>query len=406
VKVSVSRGGALTVSMLQMFTSIFSKRTPKPYAAKHRLALSSDEQLALITSMNSLGFWSLDLSTDEVWANSQARNILGFGETAQLNRATFLAAIHKEDQAAFLGVIEGGASGNREENEVEVRIGADRVIHWITIKARRCFDSQNTLLRIAGYVVDERQYKRAASELFTLQQKLTHVTRVALLGELSGALAHELQQPLTAILANAQAAQILANRVPVDNAELKDILQEIVSDDKHAGQIITSLRALLIRAETQFQRVNVETLVEDVLILARGTLMERNVQVRTRLEEHLPAVRGNEVELKQVLLNLVLNACDAMILNSARDRQIEIVVVRQDLRIQVSVLDCGKGIDTDQMERVFEPFFTTKENGLGLGLAISQSIVAAHGGKLWATNRPDCGTAFHLTLPIEERGLP
>ena len=155
-----------------------------------------------------------------------------------------------------------------------------------------------------------------------------------------------------------------------------------------------------------FQRVTMETLVEDVLILARGTLMERNVQVHTRLEEHIPAVRGNEVELKQVLLNLVLNACDAMILNSARDRKIEIVVLRQDLRIQISVLDCGRGIDTDQMERVFEPFFTTKENGLGLGLAISQSIVAAHGGKLWATNRPDCGTAFHLTLPIEERGIP
>jgi C4-dicarboxylate-specific signal transduction histidine kinase len=391
--------------MLQIFTSIFSKRSPKPYLAKHPVALSSDEQLALIASMNSLGFWSLDLSTDELWANQQARNILGFGENTQLDRAAFLAAIHREDHGAFLGVIDA-ALGHREEKEIELRIGADRVVHWVTLKARRYFDSQNRLRRIAGYVVDERQDKRAASELLTLQQKLTHVTRVALLGELSGALAHELQQPLTAILANAQAAQILANRVPVDNAELKDILQEIVSDDKHAGQIISSLRALLIRAETQFQRVTMETLVEDVLILARGTLMERNVQVHTRLEEHIPAVRGNEVELKQVLLNLVLNACDAMILNSARDRKIEIVVLRQDLRIQISVLDCGRGIDTDQMERVFEPFFTTKENGLGLGLAISQSIVAAHGGKLWATNRPDCGTAFHLTLPIEERGLP
>jgi C4-dicarboxylate-specific signal transduction histidine kinase len=390
--------------MLQIFTSIFSKRSPKPFVAKHPLALSSDEQLTLIASMNSMGFWSLDLSNDEVWANPQARNILGFAENAKLDRASFLTAIHKEDQGSFLGILEA-ASGHREEKEVELRIGADRIMHWVTIKARHCFDSQNALRRIAGYVVDERQYKRAASELFTLQQKLTHVTRVALLGELSGALAHELQQPLTAILANAQAAQILANRTPVDNAELKDILQEIVSDDKHAGQIITSLRALLIRAETQFQRVNMETLVEDVLILARGTLMERNVQVHTRLEEHLPAVRGNEVELKQVLLNLVLNACDAMISNSARDRQIEIVVIRQDLRIQVSVLDCGKGIESDHMERVFEPFFTTKENGLGLGLAISHSIVAAHGGKLWATNRPDCGTAFHLTLPIEERGL-
>jgi C4-dicarboxylate-specific signal transduction histidine kinase len=400
VKISASRNGLLADTLVQLFTSIFPSRRRKRRTTQHRLSLSNDEQLALIGSMSNLGFWSLDLTTGEFWASPQSRKILGLEETVQLQRDSFLAIIHEHDRANLIAAI-SAASSNREAGEIEVRVvGADPPVHWVTVKVGLASNGQSALPRIAGYIVDEAQYKRAASELVTLQQKLSHLTRVALLGELSGALAHELQQPLTAILANAQAAQLLANRSPVDSTELKDILREIVNDDKRAGQIITSLRALLMRAETQFQRVDVEGLIKDVLSLAHGTLMERNVQVHTRFDEGLPATRGNRVELKQVLLNLVLNACDAMIANPARDRQIEIVVSHEDVVIQVSVLDCGRGIKAEQMRQVFEPFFTTKENGLGLGLAISHSIVIAHGGRLWASNRPDRGTAFHFTLPI------
>ena len=400
VKISASRNGLLGDTLVQLFTSIFPSRHRKRRTTQHRLSLSNDEQLALIGSMSNLGFWSLDLTTGEFWASPQSRKILGLDETVQLQRDSFLEIIHEHDRANLIAAI-SAASSNREAGEIEVRVvGADPPVHWVTVKVGLASNGQRALPRIAGYIVDEAQYKRAASELVTLQQKLSHLTRVALLGELSGALAHELQQPLTAILANAQAAQLLANRSPVDSTELKDILREIVNDDKRAGQIITSLRALLMRAETQFQRVDMEGLIKDVLSLAHGTLMERNVQVHTRFDECLPATRGNRVELKQVLLNLVLNACDAMIANPARDRQIEIVVSHEDVVIQVSVLDCGSGIKAEQMRQVFEPFFTTKENGLGLGLAISHSIVIAHGGRLWASNRPDRGTAFHFTLPI------
>jgi two-component system sensor kinase FixL len=226
---------------------------------------------------------------------------------------------------------------------------------------------------------------------------------VALLGELSGALAHELQQPLTAILCNAHSAQLLTKSVSFNLEELREILQEIVNDDKNAGQIIQRLRALLIRGETQFDHLAIRDLLGDVLALARGTLRERNVQVNTRIAEGIPWVKGDRVELQQVLLNLVLNACESMIANPARDRRIEIVVDfdGDESAVLISVLDCGSGIDVEQLERVFEPFFSTKVGGLGLGLAISHSIIEAHGGRLWATNRSDRGAAFHFTLPIK-----
>jgi C4-dicarboxylate-specific signal transduction histidine kinase len=287
---------------------------------------------------------------------------------------------------------------------MELRVvGADSETRWITVKASSYFGSKGTVNRVAGYVVDDSQRKRSAADLLKLQERLTHLSRVALLGELSGALAHELQQPLTAILCNANSAQLLTKKAGFNLEELQEILQEIVNDDKNAGQIIQRLRALLMRGETQFDVVDVSELVADVMVLARGTLRERNIQVSTRIEKEMPAIKGDRVELQQVLLNLVLNACEAMSNNPARDRRMEVVVdfFDESHAVRISVLDCGKGIEAGQLERVFDPFFTTKAGGLGLGLAISHSIVTAHGGRLWATNRSDRGAAFHFTLPMQ-----
>jgi two-component system, LuxR family, sensor kinase FixL len=203
-------------------------------------------------------------------------------------------------------------------------------------------------------------------------------------------------------LCNVQAAQILVAKDPPQLEEFAEILREITVEDKHAGQIIQRLRALLLRGETHFQRMEIRDLLRDVLLLARGTLKERNVQLNTRIDEAIPAVLGDRVELQQVLLNLIVNACESMSQNPPRDRRIEIVAALDvdDGAVLTSVLDCGRGIDPEQLERIFEPFFTTKEQGLGLGLSICQSIISAHGGRLWATNRSDRGTGVHFSLPI------
>jgi two-component system, LuxR family, sensor kinase FixL len=143
-------------------------------------------------------------------------------------------------------------------------------------------------------------------------------------------------------------------------------------------------------------------LLRGVLTLANSTLSERNVRLETHIDQGIPAVCGDRVELQQVLLNLILNACESMTNNAVSDRRIQVVAALDQDRhaVRTSVLDCGGGIDADQLKRVFDPFFTTKKRGLGLGLAVCQSIIAAHKGRLWATNNSDRGAAFHFTLPV------
>ena len=359
------------------------------------------ERLDLIASMSGFGFWSWDASTDQVWASAHARAVLGVDPDARLVRETVLAAIHSEDRNDVLDTISSTVHGE-DAMERELRVVDKAEIRWITVKARTYRDSKGVARRVTGYVVDDSQRKRTAAELGKLQQKLTHLARVALLGELSGALAHELQQPLTAILCNVQAAQLLVAKDPPEFDELNEILEEIAGEDKHAGELIQRLRALLLRGEAHLQRIAIDDLLGDVLTLVRGTVRERNVQMRTRIDEFIPSIQGDRVELQQVFLNLILNACESMSANPARDRRIEIVAELDAAHgvIQTSVLDCGRGIDPDKLEQVFEPFFTTKEQGLGLGLSICRSIIAAHGGRLWATNRSDRGAAFHFTLPV------
>jgi C4-dicarboxylate-specific signal transduction histidine kinase len=232
---------------------------------------------------------------------------------------------------------------------------------------------------------------------------VTHLTRVAILGELSGALAHELNQPLTAILSNAQAGQRLLLREPIDLAEVREILEDIITDDMRAGEVIARLRALLKRGEAEFQLLDLNEVTTEVLELAHSELIERNVAVRTRLTPRLPGARGDRVQLQQVLLNLLLNACEAMSASKPSERTLTVSTAPDgNGLLLVSIADRGNGIPSDAADLLFEPFFTTKPHGLGL--SICRSIIAAHGGRLWAENNVDRGATFTLALPAQQEG--
>jgi C4-dicarboxylate-specific signal transduction histidine kinase len=248
--------------------------------------------------------------------------------------------------------------------------------------------------------------QRAELEAKEQRLQLTHLTRVALLGQLSGALAHELNQPLTAILSNAQAAQRFLAADRIDPEELREILGDIVAADQRAGEVIRRLRALFKKGETQFQLLDANEVVREALDLAHGDLVTRNIEVTTELAPRLPAVAADRVQVHQVLLNLLINASEAMSANAAEERRL--TVSTQPLSgggVQVSVADRGPGIPEDRQPRLFEPFFTTKPQGMGLGLSISRSIVTAHGGRLWSTNNPVRGVTFHVALP-HQPGAP
>ena len=259
---------------------------------------------------------------------------------------------------------------------------------------------------ILWLLVERRRRRRmqaalGASEARAAEQRgeLAHLGRVALLGELTATLAHEMKQPLTAILANARAAQHLLKANGAATAELHAILEDIAVDDRRAGEVIDHVRGLVKKDGARRQVLSTNAVVSEVLTLLRTDLRHRGVVVSTRFCEPAPLVFGDRVQLQQVLLNLVMNACDAMSDTPPGARLLVVsTTMGGDARIEVG--DRGSGIAPDQLARVFQPFVTTKPDGLGLGLAICRSIVLAHGGRISAANNPERGATFVVSLPL------
>ncbi|HUL01718.1 MAG TPA: MASE1 domain-containing protein [Gemmatimonadales bacterium] len=247
---------------------------------------------------------------------------------------------------------------------------------------------------------------QAQVEIEEQRRELSHLARVAVLGQLSGALAHELNQPLASILANAEAARRLLGREPADLEEVGAILDDIVTEDQRAARVIQRLRALLKRGETRLQSVDAGELLSESLELAHAELITRGVTATAVVEPNLPPLVVDRVQLQQVLLNLILNACEAMSGTPEPGRKL-VLSVRAEATsdVRISVRDNGTGIPPALVDRLFEPFVTTKPEGLGLGLSISRTIVAAHGGRLWAENNPGGGATVHCLLVSRTSGI-
>jgi C4-dicarboxylate-specific signal transduction histidine kinase len=245
--------------------------------------------------------------------------------------------------------------------------------------------------------------KAAEAEAALQRQEVAHLMRVSTLGELSGAIAHEINQPLTAILSNAQAAlELLAGKSP-DLAEVRDVLQDIVHEDNRAGEVIQRLRNLLRKGERKFEPVDVNDLVNSTIALLHSELIGRNIEVRLDLADTLPATSGDPVQLQQVLLNLIMNAMDAMASTPLLQRIVTVSTrATQSGLVVVRVKDRGAGIPPEQQVKLFKPFHTTKPHGLGLGLSICSTIVQAHGGKLMLENDDAGGTIAAFSLPAED----
>ena len=236
------------------------------------------------------------------------------------------------------------------------------------------------------------------------QAEMAHLSRVSMLGELSGSLAHELNQPLTAILSNAQAAQRFLARDGTDINEIREILDDIVNEDQRAGEVIRRLRLLFQKGEAMHQPLDVNEVVQEAMRLMRGDVLNRGVTVQTELTADLPTVLGDRVQLQQVILNLLMNACDAMRETRVDARRIVLRTARAGAKnVCVSLTDSGHGLPPEPLDQLFQPFFTTKAQGMGLGLSICRTIITAHRGKLWADRNPaERGATFHFTLPIAE----
>jgi len=289
-------------------------------------------------------------------------------------------------------VIAGGALHHR----IEYTAHGPRGIIWFEV-------SIEPLRRPGGGAVmvwtDITYRKQAEAKERAQQQQLVHLSRAAVLGELSGAFAHELSQPLTSILGNAEAALHLLSKPDADLREIRTMVRDIVADDVRAAEVIQRLRAMLTRGEISREPVDLANVIKDVLDLARIDLSTRHVTVDVAFDPYLPLVLGDRIQLQQVVLNLVVNACEAMSSIDAQERRISIFAHFESSSCEVmcAIRDRGAGIASDDLERIFQPFVTTKVQGLGMGLAICRSIIEAHGGRLWAENTPGGGATFNFT---------
>jgi C4-dicarboxylate-specific signal transduction histidine kinase len=257
-------------------------------------------------------------------------------------------------------------------------------------------------LRLLGEVfANALSRKQGELEAQRLRQELTHIGRVSALGELTASLAHELSQPLTAILNNAQAAQFLLEADVVNLEKVREFLGDIVAEDKRAAAVIHRLRVLLKKGDPEFVSLDLNDIVGEVAWLMRSDAIIRHVPISLELAADLPRVRGDRVQLQQVVLNLVLNGLEAMREPGAGDRTLVIRTARDGAAaVAVAVQDSGIGIDEKELDRLFQPLYTTKAEGLGMGLAIARTIVGAHGGQLGAANNVHGGATFRFTLPV------
>ncbi len=360
----------------------------------------NEERMGLAAASANIGLWHYDPMTEHFWATEHCRSMFGLAPHIALTPHTLINAIHPEDRQSALEAMKAAANAERPTVSEFRTIPADGQIQWIRARAYSHFDDRGTAVRLSGILVDITDYKTAEAETELQRREVAHLMRVSILGELSGAIAHELNQPLTAILSNAQAALLLLAQTPPNLAEVKEALGEIEMEDSRAGEVIHRLRELLGKGRSKFEPIDLNNLIGATLQLLRPELIVRKIKVDMNLTDRLPPADGDPVQLQQVVLNLVMNAMDAMGATPLSLRAITISTrMTETNKIEIVVADRGPGIAPEDRVRVLKPFFTTKNHGLGLGLSICSTIVNSHGGELNLDNNGHGGARARFTLP-------
>jgi signal transduction histidine kinase len=313
----------------------------------------------------------------------------------------FLDFVHPDDLERTHKAVSTLASQQKViyfENRYRCKDSTYRWLEWNSAPA-------GNLIYAAARDVTERLKEEAEAQ--QRRDELAHVTRVAMMGELTTSLAHEINQPLTAILSNAEAAQRFLTRSVPDISEVRQILEDIIRDDRRASDVVRKVRALVKKEELRDESLDLNKVIEEVVDLIRGDSLLQGLSIATDLSPGLAAIHGDGIQLQQVILNLILNGAAAMRNSPSGQRKIILRTAMLDSRtVNASVTDFGTGIDEGHIERLFEPFYTTKPEGLGVGLSISQTIIKAHGGTMEAWNNREGGATFAFTLPAHQGDPP
>lgn len=364
-----------------------------------------DARISLAAESADLAFWVLYPDEGTAWMSERGRKIYEFDSNLPLTCELLLSRIHPDERVAVKAEYDRACllrGAFESEHRLLLPYGKTR---WVIMRGRCLQDEHGNLLETIGLTLDVSAQKQSELQQQVQREEMAHRNRVSLMGEMTASFAHELNQPLTAIANNASAARRFFDRGNIDPSLLKQLLQDMIADSQRAGEVIRGIRSL-VRKDTAviLSLLNLNAIIEDTVRLVGSDVVLRESVVSTELDPQLPQVMAAPVQIQQVLLNLIMNALDAVEKLPPAERRI-IISTRSDRGdvAEVSVRDFGVGLPKDRPEKVFDHFFSTKQTGMGMGLTIVRSIVEAHGGTIAAENAPDRGARMIVRLPAARR---
>jgi C4-dicarboxylate-specific signal transduction histidine kinase len=364
----------------------------------------SEAYLVEAQRLSHTGSFGWNVLSGEVYWSDETYRIF---EYETMTKPTIQRAIdrcHQDDRMRLKQVLERAAMEKSDFNIEHRLMMPDGSVKHIRTVARPSTDEDPQSWVYVGAVIDITERKRAEREherLRQLEAELAHMNRLTTMGELTASIAHEINQPLAAIVTQSEAALEFLDRDDPDLDEARDSLLSITEDGMRAGEVIRGLRALAGKSGPQLTKLDIDDVIKQVLALTRSELLRHDVVLRTDLDAADRPVMGDRVQLQQVLLNLIMNGVEAMRAVTERTRELTVSsMLAEPGAVLVSIKDTGTGLDPSVAERVFQPFFTTKSNGLGMGLSICRSIVETHGGRLWVSPRTSHGADVRFTVPL------
>ena len=366
-----------------------------------------EARINLAADSADLAFWIIYPGQKTAWMSDKGRAIYGFDSTTALTRDLICSRVHSDERAAVHAAFDRASASHgifESEHRLVLPYGKTR---WVIVRGRSLEDEHGNLLELIGMTIDISAQKRSERQLQIQREEMAHLNRVALMGEITASVAHELNQPLTAIANNAAAARRFLERGKLDPTLLQQLLQDMVADSQRAGEVIRGIRALVRKEKTVRSELNLNAVIADTLRLVQTDIGMRESTVDTVFDHYLPQVDASPVQIQQVMLNLIMNALDAVESLRPSERRVIIrtAVTQSDKEVyaEVSVRDFGAGLPGDRPEKVFEHFFSTKQTGMGMGLTIVRSIIETHGGTISAENLPDRGARFYFRLPAARK---
>jgi PAS domain S-box-containing protein len=364
-----------------------------------------EARINLAAESADLAFWVIYPEQNTAWMSDKGRAMYGFDSELPLTRDLICGRVHVDERAAVYAAFDHACASHglfESEHRLVLPFGKTR---WVIARGRCLQDEHGNLLELIGVTIDVSAQKQADLQLQIQREEMSHLNRVALMGEMTASVAHELNQPLTAIANNASAARRFLERGNIDPALLQQLLQDMVADSQRAGEVIRGIRALVQKDKNIVRSVlSLNAVIADTLRLVSSDILRRESVVTTEMDHHLPQVEAAPVQIQQVLLNLIMNALDAVEALPPAERRI--IVSTRSLNgesAEVSVRDFGGGLPKDRPDKVFDHFFSTKQTGMGMGLTIVRSIIETHGGKITAENASDRGARFIFHLPAVRR---